>query len=450
MNRVEGRNSGTDGCHQATACGYFGKVPTHGDFVSKRLDVSLTEPLDAWLHASIRASQRDLGRDWLEAFLVAPVWRLAMTAHLCGPRPVIGVMVPNVDRVGRYFPLVLATTFADALLSCEQMARQTAWFVRAEELALSTLQSGFDFAEFDNAAAALTVPELAAPPDQADAPEPGSFWWTPGTAQQEPVSANWPGLPSPERFGFLLNPATTALVEAAPVPGPARSPAKPRAGGYSMQGTQTRQNTDAWSTGTNSDLFAVIDGAADTPRTASAMQDVAKSLAAVDAPFSMNDLVAEAKGKLGTAHALLRNRSQAAGEPFAASVALLLLQARRYAVLWAGNARCHLWRDGRLADLTRDHVEQRAVPVTRRALGGDGQFMPDSAIGHIEPGDRFLLCTEGVSSALNRAEIGETLAGEEDPSQAAMAIVQDALIAGSAFDATAIVVYVEDTTSPKT
>uniref|UniRef100_UPI0013C2CB68 type VI secretion system-associated protein TagF n=1 Tax=Pseudomonas viridiflava TaxID=33069 RepID=UPI0013C2CB68 len=45
---------------------------------------------------------------WLDAYLVSPLWRFAVPANLLGSQPVAGVMMPSIDRVGRYFPLTIA------------------------------------------------------------------------------------------------------------------------------------------------------------------------------------------------------------------------------------------------------------------------------------------------------------------------------------------------------
>ena len=48
-----------------------------------------------------------MGDVWLEAFLEAPVWRFVLPPGLCGARAAIGLIMPSVDKVGRYFPLTL-------------------------------------------------------------------------------------------------------------------------------------------------------------------------------------------------------------------------------------------------------------------------------------------------------------------------------------------------------
>ncbi|WP_428353117.1 type VI secretion system-associated protein TagF [Methyloprofundus sp.] len=49
--------------------GYYGKVSTHGDFVSKGLPASFIDPWDAWLQETVVSSQQQLGDDWLNCYL---------------------------------------------------------------------------------------------------------------------------------------------------------------------------------------------------------------------------------------------------------------------------------------------------------------------------------------------------------------------------------------------
>ena len=57
--------------------------------------------------SSAATSRAALGDRWLDLYLTSPAWRFACAAGVCGPAPVVGLMAPSVDRVGRYFPLAL-------------------------------------------------------------------------------------------------------------------------------------------------------------------------------------------------------------------------------------------------------------------------------------------------------------------------------------------------------
>ncbi|WP_082879811.1 type VI secretion system-associated protein TagF [Methylomonas methanica] len=128
--------------------GFFGKVPGLGDFVSRRLPRHFIEPWDQWLQAAMRASQETLGDNWLSLFLVSPIWRFALSPGVCGPTAWAGVMMPSVDRVGRYYPLTLAQAVsADALL--QLFLPESDWFAQLEDAALSVLNEAGDLDKFD-------------------------------------------------------------------------------------------------------------------------------------------------------------------------------------------------------------------------------------------------------------------------------------------------------------
>ncbi len=57
--------------------GFYGKLCAMGDFVSRRLPPSFVGPWDAWLQAMLTESRRHLGKDWLPAYMTAPIWRFA-------------------------------------------------------------------------------------------------------------------------------------------------------------------------------------------------------------------------------------------------------------------------------------------------------------------------------------------------------------------------------------
>lgn len=89
--------------------GWFGKLPTSGDFVTRRVHPSFIEPWDAWLNAMLAGSRERLGADWRETFLSAPAWRFVLAPGVIGADGWAGLIVPSVDSVGRYFPLTVVS-----------------------------------------------------------------------------------------------------------------------------------------------------------------------------------------------------------------------------------------------------------------------------------------------------------------------------------------------------
>lgn len=199
--------------------GYFGKVSTLGDFVSRGLPDGLVAAWDAWLQQCIHASQQQLGDQWLNHYLTSPVWRFAISPGILGPEGLGGVMMPSVDRVGRYFPLMIAAVGAPPLL--DWFHKHAAWYDAIEDLARASLDSAFRLDHFD------TMPELAVAAGPRAAPAGGtwrfaldegigeqvvaavlgghSVWWTEGSPGVEPSMLVCAGMPQVQSFGAMLH-----------------------------------------------------------------------------------------------------------------------------------------------------------------------------------------------------------------------------------------------------
>ena len=85
----------------------FGKLPAHGDFVSRGLDGARQQAWDIAASRLLDTAQSRLGPDFAEAHGQAPPWRF-----VCGPGPLgqdwrAGVIAPSVDSAGRRFVLAL-------------------------------------------------------------------------------------------------------------------------------------------------------------------------------------------------------------------------------------------------------------------------------------------------------------------------------------------------------
>jgi type VI secretion system protein ImpM len=129
--------------------GFYGKLPILGDFVSRRLPADFIQVWDAWLQRSLTASRENLGDTWLDIYLTSPIWRFILSPGICGATSWMGVLMPSVDRVGRYFPLTLATAIKQEKSLGGLLASATNWFEKLEHLALSALEDGFDLDSFD-------------------------------------------------------------------------------------------------------------------------------------------------------------------------------------------------------------------------------------------------------------------------------------------------------------
>jgi len=218
------------------APGYHGKLVAKGDFVTRRLPRGFLDPWDSWLQDVIGGSRTRMGEAWLDAYLTSPIWRFALSPGLCGEVAAAGVLMPSVDRVGRYFPLTIVVLLANGgdLLAIPVAA--AGWFAKAEELVRSALSDGFDFDGFDAKVAALGAPDVAASAaadiaqsgsglriaiSSADAVDQAyralvarvvnaacprcSLWWTSGSQDVAATFIACNGLPPAEGFAAFLD-----------------------------------------------------------------------------------------------------------------------------------------------------------------------------------------------------------------------------------------------------
>jgi len=140
---------------ELAAIGYFGKVPARGDFVQRRLPRSFLDPWDDWLQAAVAASKSQLGEAWLESYLTSPIWRFSLSAGICGDVPAVGVLMPSVDSVGRYYPMTVVLLQPRSVHSFAFAANAQAWFAAAEAAVLSCLDDGFELSDLDERLADL-------------------------------------------------------------------------------------------------------------------------------------------------------------------------------------------------------------------------------------------------------------------------------------------------------
>jgi protein phosphatase len=126
-----------------------------------------------------------------------------------------------------------------------------------------------------------------------------------------------------------------------------------------------------------------------------------------------------------------------------------------------GDSRAYLLHDGELRQVTNDHslveelvregrltADEAAVHPQRsiitRALGVDASVEVDVYPIELAPGDRFLLCSDGLTGMVQPDDIAATLRREDDPARAAAALVDAANQAGGEDNITVVVVAVTD------
>ncbi|MBU2665470.1 MerR family transcriptional regulator [Actinoplanes bogorensis] len=181
-----------------------------------------------------------------------------------------------------------------------------------------------------------------------------------------------------------------------------------------------------------------------------------------DRAYAGTDMVAVADGSGGNAAdvaiealtgaspatlpAALEAAHRALHEPSVTTLTALLRDGSRLAVVHVGDTRAYLLRDGILTRLTQDHTwvqsqvdqgtmspaEAAAHPqraLLSRALGYGEGVEADIALRTVRPGDRYLLCSDGLYTVV--PALADTLAASADPQVVVDRLVAAALAAGA-------------------
>lgn len=139
----------------------------------------------------------------------------------------------------------------------------------------------------------------------------------------------------------------------------------------------------------------------------------------------------------------------------------LLLAGPTAAVAHVGDSRAYRLRDGRLDQLTQDHTwvheqvvagllsneQARSHPlknVVTRALGGESEVVVDVREVQVEPGDLYLLCSDGLTGMLSDADIRDRLGSGRSLHEICRTLVNEANARGGLDNVTVVLLAVED------
>lgn len=154
-------------------------------------------------------------------------------------------------------------------------------------------------------------------------------------------------------------------------------------------------------------------------------------------------------------------------EGMGTTLTALLWTGQRLGLVHVGDSRAYLLRDGILTQITQDHTwVQRLVDEGRiteeeatthpqrsllmRALGSGDIVEPDLSIREVRVGDRYLICSDGLSGVVSHQTLEETLADYHGPRETVASLIQLALRGGGPDNITCIVADVLDTDSGDT
>jgi protein phosphatase/serine/threonine-protein phosphatase Stp1 len=225
-------------------------------------------------------------------------------------------------------------------------------------------------------------------------------------------------------------------------------------------GTVRSHNEDALLSRPEIGLWAVADGAGGHSAGDVASNMLVDALSSIPGDLSGGEMLNAVRDRVAVVHAALlaEGARRGGGTIIASTVVALMVRNGHFACLWAGDSRAYLMRNGVLQQITRDHslvqdlVEAGAITaeqaerhpqanVITRAVGADDHLDLDKVSGALQDGDRFLLCSDGLSKAVNDDALAGLLADRASP-QPAAALIAAALARAARDNVTALVVEV--------
>lgn len=216
-------------------------------------------------------------------------------------------------------------------------------------------------------------------------------------------------------------------------------------------------------------LLAIADGMGGQAAGEVASSEVISTIVALDDDVPGSDILTSLGTAVQRANDQLRLMVEEDPqlEGMGTTLTALLWTGQRLGLVHVGDSRAYLLRDGVLTQITQDHTwVQRLVDEGRiteeeatthpqrsllmRALGSGDHVEPDLSIREVRAGDRYLICSDGLSGVVSHQTMEETLASYQGPQETVQELIQLALRGGGPDNITVIVADVLDIDSGDT
>jgi protein phosphatase len=209
-------------------------------------------------------------------------------------------------------------------------------------------------------------------------------------------------------------------------------------------------------------LFAVADGMGGHAAGEIASTAVITTMARYDALQPPEQLVAILSTAVREANDAIRRRIEAdpSTQGMGTTLTAMLWSGHTFALAHIGDSRAYRLRSGQFRQLTEDHslgnlvakAPSTLAPLISRYLDGRPDRSPDLTAGEAVPGDRYLLCSDGLTSVVPHSTIHNALASHDPPQQIVDLLIRLANNAGGPDNTTVLLIDVDtgprENTSP--
>jgi type VI secretion system protein ImpM len=460
------------------AIGFYGKLPMQSEMLSENLPAEFITPWQDWLQTALTDSHENLGLDWLNSYLTAPIWRFILSAGLCGDSAWAGILLPSVDKVGHYFPLTVVAPFEQSQSLPHLFTLGNHWFEQLEAMALSGLEDKIDLPQFVQLLEAVPVFPLSEKVqynnqthlhdcvdqkstqfrmqnmNQVSEAFVGmnaclqdsflssySLWVTSSPRYLQSALSVFEGLPPAQSFSAFINSNSTR---------PKNTSHKPckkwESWAVTDIGKRRQHNEDAYLAKPELCLWAVADGMGGHKAGDVASQLIVSSLKKISLEAPLEARIHAVKHCLQLVNSELRQfaREQYEHHIVGSTVVVLVCEEDYCAVLWAGDSRLYRLRNKMLQQLTQDHSADYGKGIKNsnlitKAIGATESLDVDCHLFDVQEGDLFLLCSDGLDKELGFTEIEQVMKTSK-PQDIADTLMTMALNKGARDNVTVVVV----------
>jgi protein phosphatase len=211
-------------------------------------------------------------------------------------------------------------------------------------------------------------------------------------------------------------------------------------------------NQDSAYAGTR--LLAVADGMGSAGSLASAA--VIDALKPLEAALPAGDLLNALEDAVQQASTAVSSIAGADAGRTGSTVTAMLWSGSQLALVHVGDCRAYLLRDGELFQITHDHTVVQSLldegrisaaevashpqrSLLLRAIDGSAELRADTSLHDALAGDRYLLCSDGLSTVITTQAIQDTLREAGEPGQAVQRLIEAANAAGGPDNVSAVV-----------
>ncbi|WP_034912035.1 type VI secretion system-associated protein TagF [Erwinia sp. 9145] len=221
---------------QTPAIGWYGKLPSAGDFLKRRFPDAIWQQWTHWFQVGLLNWQQNEEQrpDSEQKFSSAPVWNFIVPPMLGSQLVQMGCLLPARDSVGRQYPVCALMTFSPQSWAHSQLSMAGEWYQQLGRVLIQAVREGYSATRLDEALLSVPTPqvpsdaqrseilEVIGPVDQPctlswrqacesfDPQRPTSFWWTNQTDGYPLYTHIHSGNFTSQLFTMLFDPAAGA------------------------------------------------------------------------------------------------------------------------------------------------------------------------------------------------------------------------------------------------